>query len=301
MKPHYHRVPTNMQDAFTARHDVTRNLSSIWHYHPQLELHCVVRGEGVRFIGDAINNFSLGEIILLGENLPHNWQSSGSYFREDPNAHFEAIVIHFLPGWLGEGFLHLLESLPITKLYERAKRGLLIRGDLAEKIRPLMYQTVEAGPLDRVVLLLSMLNHLAQSDSMDTLASAFAFHQSNELETVRLNTVCEYSLANYTRDISLHEIASIANLSVTSFCRYFKLMTRKTYSQFLIEVRISYACRALIDNRQSIEIICYENGFNNLSNFYRQFKKVQGVSPLEYKKKYLTKLNNSPKLAKPSV
>ncbi len=291
MKPHYHRVPTNTQDAFTARYDATRNLSSIWHYHPQLELHCVVRGEGVRFIGDTINNFSPGEIILLGENLPHSWQSSESYFREDPNAHFEAIVIHFLPGWLGEGFLHLSEALPITQLYERAKRGLLIRGDLAEKIRPLMHQVVKAGPLDRVVLLLAILNHLAQSDSMDTLASAFAFHQSNELETVRLNRVYEYSLANYTREISLDEIAAIANLSVTSFCRYFKLMTRKTYSQFLIEVRISYACRALIENKQPIEIIGYENGFNNLSNFYRQFKKVQGTSPLEYKKKYLPNLN----------
>ncbi|MCY7358655.1 MAG: AraC family transcriptional regulator [Rudanella sp.] len=299
MKPHYHQVPTNTQDAFTARYDATRTLSSIWHYHPQLELHCVVRGEGVRFIGDTINNFSPGEIILLGENLPHNWQSSERYFQEDHNVHFEAIVIHFLPTWLGEGFLHLSEALPIIKLYERAKRGLLIRGELAEKIKLLMYQTVEAGPLDRVVLLLSMLNQLAQSDSMDTLASAFAFHQSNELETVRLNRVYEHSMANYTRDISLDEIAAIANLSITSFCRYFKLMTRKTYSQFLIEVRISYACRALIDNKNSIEMISYENGFNNLSNFYRQFKKVQGTSPLEYKKMYLHKLSRSPKLVKP--
>lgn len=294
MKPHYHRVPANTQDAFTARHDITRNLSSIWHYHPQLELHCVVRGEGVRFIGDAINNFSPGEIILLGENLPHNWQTSEAYFRENPNAHFEAVVIHFLPTWLGEGFLHLSEALPITKLYERARWGLLIRGKLAETIQPLMNAAVEATPLNRVAILLTILTHLAQSDSMEILASTYTFHQSNELETDRLNKVCEFTLANYTRDISLEEIAAIANLSVTSFCRYFKMMTRKTYSQFLIEVRISYACRALIDDRQSIEIICYENGFNNLSNFYRQFKKVRGVSPLAYKRKYLHKFSTRP-------
>ncbi|KAB7726694.1 helix-turn-helix domain-containing protein [Rudanella paleaurantiibacter] len=287
MRPHYHKVPANTQDAFTARHDATRTLSSIWHYHPQLELHCVVRGEGVRFIGDHIANFSPGEIILLGENLPHNWQCSERYFQSDPNAHFEALVIHFLPAWLGEGFLHLSEAVPIAKLYEQAKRGLLIRGELAERIRPLMHNTVGAAPLNRVALLLTMLTQLAQSDSMETLSSAYAFHQSNELETVRLNTVCEFTLANYTRDITLEEIAGIANLSVTSFCRYFKLMTRKTYSQFLVEVRISYACRALIDNRQSIEVICYNTGFNNLSNFYRQFKKVQGISPLAYKRKYL--------------
>ncbi|GAB3717787.1 AraC family transcriptional regulator [Spirosoma flavus] len=289
MKLQYHRVPANTQDAFTARHDVTRsqNRGSIWHYHPQLELHCVLRGEGVRFIGDSIANFSPGEIILLGENLPHNWQCNESYWQADPDAHFEAIVIHFLPNWLGDSFLHLAEALPIAKLYERAKRGLLIRGELAEKIRPLMQQTVEAAPLNRIAVLLTILTHLSQSDLMETLSSTYAFHQSNELETSRLNTVCEYTLANYTREITLEEIAAIANLSITSFCRYFKLMTRKTYSQFLIEVRISYACRALIDNKQSIEVVCYQNGFNNLSNFYRQFKKVQGISPLEYKKKYL--------------
>ncbi|MBC3789409.1 AraC family transcriptional regulator [Spirosoma utsteinense] len=287
MKAHYHRVPGTTKDTFTVRHDVTRTFTSIWHYHPQLELHCVVQGEGVRFVGDTISNFSAGEIILLGENLPHNWQGNEAYFRDDPSARFEAIVIHFFPNWLGADFLNTSEALPITKLYEKARRGLLLQGELVPIVRQLMDEALRAAPLDRVIILLSILKHLAQSDSIQPLASSYGFYQSNEQETVRLNTVCNYTLANYTREITLEDIAAIAHLSVTSFCRYFKMMTRKTYFQFLIEVRISFACRSLTDNQLPIEVICYESGFNNLSNFYRQFKKVQGVSPLEYKKKYL--------------
>ncbi len=287
MKAQYHRVPVSTQDTFTVRHDTTRTLSSIWHYHPQLELHCVVRGEGVRFVGDDISNFSAGEIILLGENLPHNWQCNEAYFRDDPDARFEAIVLHFLPNWLGADFLKLAEALPVAKLYEKAQRGLLIQGELGHIVRQLMEEALRAAPLDRVIILLSILKHLTQSELIQPLATSHGFYQSNEQETVRLNTICDYTLANYTREITLEDVAAVANLSVTSFCRYFKMMTRKTYFQFLIEVRVSFACRALIENQLPIEVICYESGFNNLSNFYRQFKKVQGVSPLEYKKKYL--------------
>lgn len=290
MKPLFHQIPTGSSRAFTARRDVMHSLNSIWHYHPQLELHCVMQGEGVRFIGDNIDNFSPGEIILLGENLPHNWQSSEAYFKQQPDYCFEAIVIHFLPTWLGLDFLSLSEALPLTKLYEKARHGLLIRGELSERIRPLMLEIVDAPPLERVMLLLKILNLLIQSDSIESLAPGFSFYRANEQETIRLDQVCDYTLTHYAREITLEEIAAVANLSVTSFCRYFKTMTHKTYSQFVNEIRISYACRALIEERQSIQVICFQNGFNNLSNFYRQFKKVQGLSPLEYQKSQRAKL-----------
>lgn len=96
-----------------------------------------------------------------------------------------------------------------------------------------------------------------------------------------------YTLSNYKKDITLEEISALSNLSITSFCRYFKMMTNKTYYEFLIEIRISHACRMLIENKESIEIICFNCGFNNVSNFYRHFKKITGFTPLEYKKNYL--------------
>ena len=284
MKPHFHKVPTRDQQAYSIRHDVTRATSSTWHYHPELELHYVIRGEGVRIIGDSIANFSAGDLILLGENLPHTWQCNKTYFSEEPESNFEAIVVHFLPDWLGRDFLHLLEANAIPKLYERAKRGLLFRAETRDRVKDLMLATLATTAVDRLVALLSILNILAESKQVETIALAHAFYQSNEQETIRLNKVCGYTLANYTQEITLEEIATIANLSITSFCRYFKMMTHKTYFDFLIEVRLSHACRALVEDQLPIEIIYNECGFNNSSNFYRHFKRTKGVSPLEYKR-----------------
>ncbi len=287
MKPHFHKVPTRAQEAFGIRHDITHHPSTIWHYHPELELHYVIQGEGVRFIGDSIRNFSAGELILLGENLPHTWRCNEAYFRDEPASNFEAIVVHFRPDWLGREFLQLSEASALQKLYERARKGLRFTGQTRDRVRDLMQNALGLTQLDRLIALLSALNLLAGSNQAETIASAQAFYQSNEQETVRLNTVCGYTLSNYTKEITLETIAGIANLSVTSFCRYFKLMTHKTYYDFLIEVRISHACRALVEDRSSIEVICYESGFNNLSNFYRHFKNIKGVSPREYQRAYL--------------
>ncbi|GAB3249545.1 AraC family transcriptional regulator [Larkinella harenae] len=287
MKAHFHKVPINAQDSFSVRHDRKPNFGNIWHYHPELELHYVIQGEGVRFIGDNVSNFSAGEILLVGENLPHTWRCNDDYFREDADVQVEAILMQFRPDCLGRDFLNLAETQPVRRLYERASRGLLIRGETGEKVATLLYSAVDARPLQRLIILLSILEILSQSDELETITSEHAFYQSNEQETVRLNKVCSYTLSNYAKEITLEEIASIANLSVTSFCRYFKLMTHKTYHEFLTEIRISHACRALIEDKLSAEVICSESGFNNLSNFYRHFKRVKGVTPLEYKRNYL--------------
>lgn len=287
MKPHFHKVPTNTGHSFSIRHDIKPNFGSIWHYHPELELHYVIKGEGVRFIGDNVSNFSSGEVLLLGENLPHTWRCNKEYFQGNAELQVEAIVIQFMPDCLGIDFLNLSETYAIRKLYEKAKQGLIIKGQTAQRLKTHMESALMAGPLQRLVILLSILELLTESDDMEMITAANAFYQSNEMETVRLNNVCSYTLANYAKDISLDEIAAIANLSTTSFCRYFKLMTHKTYNDFLTEVRVSHACRALVENRLNIEIICFDSGFNNLSNFYRHFKKVKGTTPLEYKKQYL--------------
>src|SRR5690606_11771723 len=100
MKPLFHKVPTKLQSSFSIRHDIKPRFDTIWHYHPELELHLTVRGEGVRFIGDNISNFSSGELVLLGENLPHTFRCKDEYFAANSTLEVEAIVIHFLPDCL---------------------------------------------------------------------------------------------------------------------------------------------------------------------------------------------------------
>lgn len=289
MKPHYHKVPIKLETSFSIRKDVMANFGTLWHYHPELELHYVKKGEGVRFIGDNISNFYEGEMILIGENLPHTWRCGEQYFQPDSNLTVEATVIHFLPNCLGNDLLNLPEAYQIPKLYERAKQGLIIKGDTKKKLEKLMESALDAVNLNRLSILLSILSTLAESDEFETIASAHAFYESNNIDTDRINKICSYTLTNYREEITLEQIAALSNLSVTSFCRYFKQMTKKTYYDFLTEIRVSHACRLLVEDNMTVESICMECGFNNASNFYRHFKKTIGSTPVEYKRKYLNK------------
>src|SRR6478752_8575385 len=108
MKPHFHKVPQQLESSFSIRRD--SSFGSLWHYHPELELHYVIKGEGVRFIGDNISNFSPGEILFMGQNLPHTWRCKEEYFQEASNLQVEAIVLQFLPTCLGKDFLSLPEA-----------------------------------------------------------------------------------------------------------------------------------------------------------------------------------------------
>lgn len=287
MKPHFHKVPIKLENSFSIRYDIRKNFGTIWHYHPELELHYIIKGEGLQFIGDNVSNFKAGDMILIGENLPHTWRCKEEYFQETSILKTEAFVLHFLPGCLGKDFLNLPEAYLIPRLYEKAKKGLYIKGKAKERLSYLLTKALKATSLDRLILIISILKELAETEEIEYVSSAYAYNQPNELEMARLDKIYSYTLENYKNEIRLHEIASIANMSVTSFCRYFKLVTKKTFYEFLHEIRISHVCRALVEDKLTTEIICFECGFNNVSNFYRHFKKVTKMTPLEYKRKYL--------------
>lgn len=285
-------IPVMMQDSFSIRHDILPNFGTTWHYHPELELHYIIKGEGIRFIGNNISNFSAGEIIMLGENLPHTWRCREEYFQPESGLNVEAIVLQFRPDCLGEHFLNLPEAHLIPQLFEKAKTGILINGKTRQKVGALMREAVNATDLDRIIYLLSILKTLAETEEISHIALPKQFlPESNEYATLRLNKVCSYTLSNYKKEISLEEVAAISNLSVTSFCRYFKMMTKMTYYNFLTQIRISHACRLLIDDSYPTNVVCFECGFNNVSNFYRHFKRITGLTPLEYKRSYLYGIN----------
>jgi len=252
-------------------------------------LHYVIKGEGLRFVGDNISNFAPDEMVLLGENLPHNWRCKDDYSQNNPDLNTEVMAIHFLPDCLGKHMLTLPEAYLIPKLFEKAKSGMIIHGETKDKLVELMRVALKATNIDRIIILLNILKTLAETDEYDQIInSSNTFYQSNESEILRINKICNYTLSHYKNDITLQDVASLSNLSVTSFCRYFKLVTKKTYYDFLIEIRVSHACRFLIENKLPTEVICFECGFNNVSNFYRHFKNVTGLTPLDYKRKYLS-------------
>jgi len=292
MKPHFHKVPQQLESSFSIRRD--SSFGSLWHYHPELELHYLIRGEGVRFIGDNISNFSDGEIVLLGENLPHKWHCREDDITQDG---VEAIVLHFSSNFMGKDMLSLPEARLLPLLFEKAKRGMVIINGSRDKLIPLIEAVLKAEGLDRLIALLSILKVLSETKDYHQVTRETSFYQSNKYETERLNVVCNYTMANYSQPITLEQVAAISNLTATSFCRYFKLMTNKTYYDFLTEIRISHACHFLIEDKMSVDQIADKCGFFNISNFYRQFKKVIGVTPLTYKREYLMTENSNESLS----
>lgn len=288
MKAHFYKVPIEPAKSFIIRFDPKPLTGNLWHYHPELELHYIVKGEGTQYIGDTVSNFSDGQMVFLGQNLPHAWRCKAEYFEENSTLTTATYVLQFNPSCLGTDFLKLPEAQGIPALFEKAKQGLLIDGEAKLKIAELLKELEKAENLNRIILLLEILNILSETQDFTTISPGYAHsHLSNLSEMHRLEKIYSYVLTNYGNDINLSEIADLANLSPSAFCRYFKTMTNKTFFEFVIEIRISNACRALIENKQSTQMICYECGFNTLSNFYRHFNKVTGMTPYNYKKQYL--------------
>ncbi len=226
----------------------------------------------------------------MQRNLSHTWRSTDAYLDENQNQTVEVIVMQFLPECLGNDLLKLPEAHLIPQLYEKARSGMMITGKTRDRVARIMESATGTSGLDSILILFTLLKELAETNEYETIVNGSeVFHQSNSLCASRLNEICKYTLSHYKRSITLEEIAGLSNLSVTSFCRYFKLMTNKTYHDFLTEIRISHACRALVEEKVPVSVVCLECGFNNLSNFYRYFKKVTGTTPLDYRRKYLSK------------
>lgn len=285
MKAYFHKISKPSQNSFVVRHDIAPNFGKPVHYHDDLELHLTLKGEGIRFIGDNVSSFEPGDILLLGEDLPHAWHA-----REKSDSGVEAVIIQFKRNCLGNDFFSLPELVHIQQLYETAKKGLLLHGKCRNKVEALMLKSIHSSHFERIIILLEILNLIAESKEYTTISTTEVAYKGDVEDAQRLDKIYAYTLANFKKDISLAEIAAVGNLSITSFCRYFKNTTKNTYFDFLTQVRVNFACQMIIKDKYSIAAICFECGFNNVANFYRHFKKLMGMTPVEFKKKYSTKL-----------
>ena len=176
----------------------------------------------------------------------------------------------------------------MAALLNRAAQGLLINHRTKAEVKALMGKISVAGKSDRIILLLQLLNVIAVADDNVSIAHAPTGHTLNKSDESRLNRIYQYTLNNYHREITLNEIAAIVYMVPHSFCRYFRQRTKKRYSEFILEVRVSQACKLLSATDYSVAVVCYETGFTNFSNFNRHFKAIVGKSPLEYRKTHHT-------------
>ncbi len=257
-----------------------------WHFHSEYQLFVVLRGTGTRFIGDHVTPFTQGDLVFTGPNLPHLWQSGHEYFEGKKNIWTEGIVVYFHEDFLGHEFLQKKEAYRLRQLFSRAQQGIRFVGATQEKAEKLMKELLKAKDFDSILSLLQLLNFLASSQEYKLLSSAGYTNLLKASDTERMNKVHAYVMKNFREKISLDEVAEIANMTPSSFSRYFKTHANKTFSDFLSEIRIGHACKLLLEKETDIAEICYESGFQTLSNFNRQFKSVTAYNPLAYRKKY---------------
>jgi AraC-like DNA-binding protein len=255
----------------------------IWHYHPELELVYIAKSTGTRFIGDGIEKFSEGDLVLIGKNLPHMWLNDEVYFEADSDLVSEAIAIHFKEDFLGLGFFEAIEMKPILQLIKRAAQGIKF-SNIDNKIIERIKKLHSLEPFEKTIKLVEILYKLANHEEYQLMSSPGFLNSFNKTDNKGLDEIYEFVFKNFNQPIGSKDVAEIAKMNPSAFSRFFKRIHRKTFTRYLNEIRIGYACKLLIENKNNITPVCYESGFNNISNFNRHFKSITGMSPSDYVK-----------------
>jgi AraC-like DNA-binding protein len=257
----------------------------IWHYHPEFELVYISKSKGTLFIGNSIEIFEEGDLVLIGRNLPHMWLNDDMYFEDSPDLIAEATAVHFKESFLGREFFELPEMVHISRLFAKARRGVKfvsINKDVIDSIQGML--RVEG--FERTMGFVRILDLLARHTNFELLASEGYVNASFKNDKRNLDRMYAYIFKNFTGSISLVTVAEIVHMNPSAFSRFFKRLNHKTFSKYINEIRVGYACKLLIENKDTITSICYESGYNNISNFNRQFRSVTRMSPSEYLEKY---------------
>lgn len=249
------------------------------HQHPEIQITLIEQGEGVLVAGDYLGDFAAGDVFVLGSGLPHVFRSERAYFEPDSSLSVRAITVFFDDRYWGDTFWLLNELQPLRAWCERATAGFSVRGLTQQRVAECLQQIGDTSGLDKVLLFFEMLKVLVQSSELVALSMAGLRYQFNETENKRMSQILQFTFRESHRPISIAEVAHVANLSPEAFCRYFKVRTRKTYINFLNEVRINNSLRLLGQSELPIAAVAEAVGFPNLSNFNRVFKRVTGHTP----------------------
>lgn len=286
MKATYEQLSATRHNSILYRQFSQDRFVAPYHFHPELELTLIQKGQGRRIIGRQIASFESGDLVFLGPNLPHTWLSDESGV-SDLGA--QAIVIQFKADCFGEGFWDLPEMMPIKSLFQKAASGVQVNGALRQTIAEMMQASLEMNPFQQMLQVLHILQAIGLSSENTLIDPHFADNMATINETSRFQEVYAYMIKHFKEDISLDTIAAVAHLSPSSFCRFFKKITRKTFVDSLTEFRIKYACQLLENTEQAVSAICFESGFGNLSHFNKVFKQTMGYSPLAYRQLFAGK------------
>ncbi|SHJ89530.1 AraC family transcriptional regulator [Epilithonimonas mollis] len=259
--------------------------SNFWHFHPEIELIFVHKGSGKRQIGSNISYFTDGDLILIGSNLPHCGMTN-----ENTKNDYE-IVIQFSMDFLGSQFWKAPEMMRILALLEKAKSGIVYGEQVKKALKPKIDALTQASSLSKLMILVEILDELSQTQDYKILNASKYYLQTQKEDNDRISVIFNYVKDHFKEQITLETVSELSNMTVPSFCRYFKKITNKTFTQFVNEYRITHSLKLLAEQPMSITEVCFDSGFNNFSYFNKTFKEHTQKSPSQYRKEFSNILN----------
>ena len=278
MKPLFEDIVKKRgQHSFVAFEIQQDKLEFFWHYHPEYELTLIVNGKGSRLIGDSHAYFESGDLVLIGPNLPHTWVSNGAI-----KGKCEAIVIQFSVEFI-QRFAGLYELSDINKLLSAAKLGISINDASSDKIKEFIKCLPSKNNIEKITDLIKILDELSRMKTTSLASTFFQPIKGTENEK-RINHICQFIQKHATEKLTIHKVALLVHLSPSAFCKFFKRVTGKTFSDYVNDIRIANVCSDLLATDKQIAEIAYQNGFETLTYFNRIFFKKKNISPSSYRK-----------------
>lgn len=278
----FQKLPLTAGGSFVINRYESPYFETPWHFHEEYELVYCERGFGKKIVGNNFSSYQQGDLAFIGRNVPHLFKADDSYYQPGVTVKPSSVVLQFREDFLGAGFFNSAEMVEMKKILDLAVSGLAVLGKTREQIMQLMLEMLHLGKINRLNNLIQIFGLLSASDELMPLSLSPVIG-SNASDSFRMHKVLEYALQNYKSEISIGSAAQLAHLSESAFCRYFKSRTQKSFISFIIEIRVNEACRLLKETDLSVLEICYESGFNNLSNFNRQFRLLKSQAPVEYR------------------
>jgi AraC-like DNA-binding protein len=285
-------IPVSQEHSIMVQEDRLPHFYTHLHRHNETQITWIIKGEGTLIAGTAMQRFQSGDIYILGANQPHLFKSDPDYFEKNSHRDIHALTLFFdLRGPFGK-IMDLPEMNNVKKFMEATRMGLQVPASHQQDILKKMVLIKEAKNGIRLAFFIQLLQTLSRVKQYKSLSNTHTESSITESEGLRMNDIYQFTMAHYTENITLKQIADVAHLTPQAFCRYFKKHTLKTYVAFLNEVRINEACKKIVaENFDSLAAVAYQSGFNNAVTFNRVFKKITGQPPKKFLTEYMQKVN----------
>lgn len=280
MKIEYEAIHPDEGSSFKLLHQkvTAEHFGWEYHYHPEYEIVCVLAGNGTRHVGNHVSNYENGDLVFIGPKLPH------AGFGLNATGPHEEIVIQIKEEVINQSLLTRPEMSPIGELLEKARYGINFTGNTKEKARKKLIKLLKLSPFERYIELLTILQLLATSSEYNLLNSQLTLSSDIRKHHSRIQHIFNYVEQNFQEEINIKEVADLVNLTVPSFCNYFKKVMNTTFTDFVNSYRIQQAC-ILLQQEKTVAEVCFKCGFNNVTYFDKVFKSIMRKTPSEFKRK----------------